>query len=382
MFIAKLGKWVEYYCSSIFDESGRAVYLLEVLRIIEKKPLGTSNEWPERQRPKAFEFVPFSIMLIVEGKIVLANEQTLRLFGKTFNLEEVNDDLITNIKQRIEKMLNNNVTINVFDYQFVFQDTVSMELKVNLSLLNYAGKKAVLSFIRIVNDNTKGRELYAAADFQKQVILKPFPFPDKAELETLYMPSKIVSGDFYFFQRINKDLLVGIIGDVSGKGITAALSISAFNVLFHEAALANHNPLEIVKVLNEKIVDYMDEKYVAVCCFSLDFAKQEAKIVGAGINQFIFFSHSGKGITRTVKGPFLGMFENCDFDQLIMRFQQGDKLYFFTDGLDHIMLDRNFSKKWFKLTTIAELFELLTFSDLFTANELRDDCTLLALVIK
>lgn len=55
-----------------------------------------------------------------------------------------------------------------------------------------------------------------------------------------------------------------------------------------EETFTEYEPINIVKNLNRKIAKYYEENYIAVCCFSINFSKKEFKIVGAGINQFMF----------------------------------------------------------------------------------------------
>lgn len=104
----------------------------------------------------------------------------------------------------------------------------------------------------------------------------------------VYVPAYTISGDFYRVNKINDELFIGILIDVKGKGISAALNISALELMFMEETFTEYEPINIVKNLNRKIAKYYEENYIAVCCFSINFSKKEFKIVGAGINQFMF----------------------------------------------------------------------------------------------
>lgn len=75
------------------------------------------------------------------------------------------------------------------------------------------------------------------------------------------MPARTVTGDFFKIYKVNEDLAIGIVGDVSGKGITAALSVLAFFVLFREAILISYDPSEIVKILNKKNCQLLRQIY-------------------------------------------------------------------------------------------------------------------------
>ena len=329
---------------------------------------------------------PYPITITVNGIIVLANEQALNLFGPVIIGENIKKLLDPGLKiiisKKMKQMLEKKIPKVVFDYRFINNNTVH-DLEITLCNIFYNRKPAILSLACDITE--RKRELNSAANFQKQVIQKTFPLLDKVDLGVLYVPAKTVSGDFYFFHKVNNNLLVGILGDVSGKGITAALSISAFNVLFHEAVLLSHTPSEIVDILNTKVAIYLGEKYVAACCFSIDFINNEVKVVGAGINHFFFQHSTSKFVKNVVKGPFLGMFESSIFDQQRIQFRPGDKFYFFTDGLDSILLDHEIEEKFIKTATPTEIVNCLSdiLDNMLTnAEGIKDDCTLLALEIK
>ena len=299
------------------------------------------------------------------------------------NIDKYSPDFTETINMRIKQIIKSKTQNAVFDYKIVIDDSSVIDIEVSSNYMTYNGQPAILSIIREITKRKK--ELNAAAKVQKRWLKKSFPLPNKANMETLYKPAKTVSGDFFAFRKVNEDLVVGIIGDVSGKGISAGLNISAFYVLFHEAVLKSHNPAEIIINLNEKIVDYLGESYIAACCFSFDFKNNEAKIVGAGINQFIYQNSDCKFDWRTVKGPFLGMFENSIFDEEIIDFQSGDKFYFFSDGLEGILDPDKITEDNIIKTTISEFKNCINsyLSDMSTEVErINDDCTLIALEMK
>lgn len=224
-----------------------------------------------------------------------------------------------------------------------------------------------------------------AAILQRQSLQKEFPLPNKVNMEMIYVPANTVSGDFYRMQIVKDNVVVGVIYDVSGKGVTAALNTSAFSVLFNESVLANQNPVDILHDLNDKVADFLGEMYIAASCFSFDFQKNIAKIAGAGINQFIYCSKKDFYQKKDIKGPFLGMFENSIFDQQIICFEPGDRFYFFTDGLEFLYGDMKIKDNYFKTATITELKNYTKKSIVEMQNNvkvIKDDCTLLALEIK
>lgn len=387
-YIPEFNKYMEYTCNPVLDRKGEIIFVVEQLRdITDRKILvNTIKESEERYR-KIVNLSPEAIIITVGDKIVLANNQACRLVGEEYSQligasvsKYVQDKSMEIIEKRIKYMKENKKAKCTFDYRIFRSDNSNIEIEVSSSYLTYKGKPAIQSIIRDITEMKKG--LNQAAKFQTKWLETECPFPEKIRMESLYMPARTVSGDFFKIYKISEDLVVGILWDVSGKGITAALSVSAFLVLFGEAVLASHDPQDIVKNLNNKIINHLEERYIAACCFSLDFKKNKAKVVGAGINQYMFQKSESDPREMIIKGPFLGMFEDSVFDEQIISFESGDRFCFFTDGLDFI-LDNEIN--YLKSHTITEFKDYLMdcLVDLLNYKEsLKDDSTIIALEIK
>ena len=351
--------------------------------IMERKTLENKFNKSEERYEDIFNILPESIIIIVDGEIALANKSALKynnnIIGKS--IYDLFPNVKTIIQKRIKQILRDKKTKAMFDYKIAFEDERVIDFEVSSSYILYNGKPAVLSVMRNITKMKNG--LNAAARIQKMALQQYFPLQDKASMETVYIPAKTVSGDFFHINKIDEDTVVGIIGDVRGKGITAALNISACNVLFHEAVLISDDPQVIINCLNSKIVNYLGESYIAACCFKLDFKNNKAKVVGAGINEFIFQTNN-QIQKKVVKGPFLGMFADSIFDEEIISFSTRDKFYFFTDGLEFIFDDKT-KEDCYKSSTITELkkyLNTLLSNMLMDLDGIKDDCTLLALQIK
>lgn len=122
--------------------------------------------------------------------------------------------------------------------------------------------------------------------------------------------------------------------------------------------------------LNRKAVQFLDEDYIALCCFYLDFRNGNLKAAGAGINEFIYKPRDSIGERKTIKGAPIGMFDNSEFDEVIIPFKSGDEFCFYSDGMDLI----------FNGDDLSCDYEYL--QDTIASNTyLQDDCTWLGLNI-
>ena len=378
-------KTMECSCNPLLSEDGFIKYVIVQMRDVSKTlQLENSLKESEKRYRQILDYFPDPVMISQNGKIVFANMEAQSYFETLVGTEIRNivPDFIKTAEKRINQIMKLKATKTVFDYRIQVAGGKELDVEVSSNYIDYNGKPAILSIGRDITERKKS--LQDAARIQKRFLPKVFPLAEKTRMKTLYKPAKTVSGDFYLLEKVHDDLVVGLIGDVSGKGITAAMNISAFNVLFREAVEKSVDPHEIVDVLNKKSMKYFGERYTAVCCFTLDYKKQEAWIVGAGINQFIYKSSEKKWEEHIVKGPFLGMFEDSTFDEKRMSFRKGDQLLFYSDGLETIMENEEFKAKHECRGSFDDLKNDLanTLKEKSTdLNGLMDDCTLLALEI-
>lgn len=389
-YIPERNTYMDTCFNPILNEAGDVIFVVERLRdITDKKILSNIMKKNEEMYRDIINASPDSIIITQDYKIVLSNTEACDLINtdyKNLNGESIYKffpaDYRKNVFKRIIHVLKMKKTKVYYDYMFTTKDNKKLNLQVSSSYLLYEGKPAIISVIRDITDIKKG--LNHASELQNRTLQKSFPIPEKVKMEYVYKPLNTISGDFFRIYKVNETFVLGILVDVSGNGLTAALSISAFDVLFLQEVLVTHDPRVLLKNLNIKLSDYLGEKYIAACCFSFDFINSKADIVGAGINEFVLHKHHGKAKIHTIKGSFLGMFDDSIFDEQIIHFEKGDKFYFFTDGLDFIFNDNKLVLEYIenvRLTTFKKYITDVLDNTITENGSLHDDSTMLALEI-
>ncbi|MBP2020486.1 PAS domain S-box-containing protein [Clostridium punense] len=388
-YMPEIDRYMDVTCNPVFDEEGNIVLVVEQLRDItkEKKLQQELIESEERYR-RIIDLSPDAIVVLVDGKIVLANKEAARIADTTkekligLSIETfVSIEYHSLIQARIEYILREKVSSPLFDYKLITLHSNVIDVQVSSKYVIYGGRPAIQCVIRDITEYKKS--LNTALKEQIKSLEKIFPIKSKAVLETLYIPSKILSGDYYIIKKISEDLVLGVLFDVSGKGVSAAMSISAFRVLFQEAMNVFTNPKELLDELNKKVSDYLDESYIAACCFSFNFKENQLKVVGAGINRFMYQSEHIIE-EKIVKGPFLGMFPNSLFDEEVIQVNKGDRIFFFTDGLDIVFDDEKITSEVVNLQNVGITKDYIysRFMDkTLDVNVLVDDSTLLIVEI-
>ncbi|MDP4178210.1 MAG: SpoIIE family protein phosphatase [Bacillota bacterium] len=344
----------------------------------------------EEKYKQIINSIPNAVIITQDKKIVLVNNKACELIGKNYNKiieSDIYDHIpiryVKVIHKKIKSILKDKKSNIISEYDFKCSADEQMNVQISSSYIIYKNKPAVLS--NIIDITEMKKDLNKAANFQRNFLQKCFPIIKKANMAIVYVPAKVVSGDFYRLYKIDENLVIGIIADIRGKGIIAALSISAFDVLFFQEVSVTHEPINIIKNLNEKLVNYNEENYIAACCFSIDFNKNELNVSSAGINQFIFHKKGQSLEVRIAEGTYLGMFQESVFDEQIISFESDDRFIFFTDGMDFILDEDKVIQKYLEKVSISKfkkyMDEFLN-DTLAEFGSLKDDCTMIELEMK
>lgn len=157
-------------------------------------------------------------------------------------------------------------------------------------------------------------------------------------IETMFLPAAEVGGDFYAFIPVDEDHLGVVIGDVSGRGIPAALLMTMTLGILQETSKHTASPGAILARANETMVsshktaDFSD---FASCFYAmLNPSKNILRYARAGHELPLWYrSKEKKVVPLEVPGSFLGIFKNSAFPENEVRLSKGDKVVFYTDGI-------------------------------------------------
>src|SRR6266436_2605382 len=172
---------------------------------------------------------------------------------------------------------------------------------------------------------------------QVQRLFLPVGKPAIAGLEIAgrMQPSRGVSGDYYDYIPIDAHTIQMVIADVAGKGVPAALLMSATAAAMQLEANHDRNMLEIVGRLNTGIHSVSDgERYVTLLLAEIDTHKRTLRYVNCGHNPALLFrAKTGKLTRMNSSCPPIGISpeEICELASADLI--AGDVLVFYTDGV-------------------------------------------------
>lgn len=145
-------------------------------------------------------------------------------------------------------------------------------------------------------------------------------------------------GDLYDFQKRDVSSGEGLcvsIGDVSGKGMPAAIFMARVMTLIRSATKTALSPVDILRTINEHISRNNDScMFVTFLAFFCDPKSRLVRFSNAGHNPPILLSANGD--VRYLKfspNTVLGVFDDAEFSEEVHQFESGDTLVFYTDGV-------------------------------------------------
>lgn len=185
-------------------------------------------------------------------------------------------------------------------------------------------------------------DLSIARKIQQSILPQTFPpFPDRPEFDIYaeMLTAKEVGGDFYDFFFIDQDRLAIIIGDVSGKGVPAAIFMAVSRTLLKAIATQIGNPGECLRRLNTMLIPESNmAMFVTVFYGILNTRTGEIQYTNGGHNPpYVIRNDGNVEPLQLTEGLLLGMLENIEYDVKKFSLQPGEKLFMFTDGVTEAM---------------------------------------------
>ena len=180
-------------------------------------------------------------------------------------------------------------------------------------------------------------DLYVASEIQRAILPKVFPpFPDLKSIDIYasMVAAREVGGDFFDYFLIEPHRLGFVIGDVSGKGISAAIFMAVSRTLIRAAGLKGGPASECLNYVNNLLCgESVSSMFVTVFYGILNTFNGEVEYVNAGHNAPYLLSSSGLNKLEMTEGIALGVLEDISFNSKVINMKPGEKLFLYTDGV-------------------------------------------------
>ena len=262
------------------------------------------------------------------------------LFGGGVLLEDGTIGTVETFQERkdllaeLTKQGNNRYIKVLIFYYFPRAAIVTLFFMVS-NLLNKRTYKLLDDEIRAHDEQEKSKtELEVAKSIQLNTLPGEFISKDGVEIIGELRAAKEVGGDFYDYVGIDKDHVAIIIGDVSGKGVPAAMFMMKTITSFRDFAVKGKKPSEILKAVNSSIFKGNTDS-MFVTCFLAILDKTTGKLVyaNAGHNPPVIGSNRNYRFLETKPRLILGCFEQSNVEDEETILKPGESITLYTDGI-------------------------------------------------
>ncbi len=181
-------------------------------------------------------------------------------------------------------------------------------------------------------------ELRIAHEIQQEMLPRKFPaFPEYQEfdLDGGMLPARHVGGDFYDFMMIDDSHLGFVVGDVSGKGISAALLMAQVRILIRSYCLQGYTPAETLSLVNNIIADENKQAMFATVFLGImHIATGEIVYCNAAhLNPLLLHTDGSASECEPTRNMAVGMLSGMPYHLGQTRLLPGESIIVLTDGV-------------------------------------------------
>ncbi len=293
-----------------------------------------------------------------------------------YRIEYFFNDLLKRIIDSREE--NNRVNQELMQIQIKHSEILEEKVKLRTDELN-----KTLSIIKY--------DLAVAKKIQLNTLHYPHSLVEELEIVPFYIPMSEVGGDFYAISKLNEFTYRILIADATGHGVQAALITMAIKGIYDNIKNFDIEIENIMSIFNNEFI----EKYISLnslmTCAIIEINVKEHffNYVSAGHPAIVCLKNNSIEILEKT-GMMLGVKEDLDFKSVRVKFNAGDRLFIFTDGIfeEFNAKEEEFGEE--RLFSILEdtknlpiktsIETVLTALDTFLENvEKQDDITILGI---
>jgi serine phosphatase RsbU (regulator of sigma subunit)/anti-sigma regulatory factor (Ser/Thr protein kinase) len=178
------------------------------------------------------------------------------------------------------------------------------------------------------------QELKVATLIQQNFLPKELPDLTGWQVAAYYRPAREVGGDFYDFIELDEDKLGIVIGDVTDKGVPAAMVMAATRSVLRASAQRLMAPGEVLERVNELLCPDMPEKMFVTCFYAvLERRTGKLSFANAGHDVPYLGTPDGEVTELRARGMPLGLMPGMDYEEKEAELGPGDTALLYSDGL-------------------------------------------------
>src|SRR5579863_1557536 len=198
------------------------------------------------------------------------------------------------------------------------------------------------------------QELRVARLIQQTLLPKEIPELPGWQISSYYQPARAVGGDFYDFLYFEDGRMGIVIGDVTDKGVPAALVMATTRSILRSTAHASISPGKVLELTNDLLHPDIPPKMFVTCLYAiLDPFSGHVEYANAG-HDLPHWRHNGKVTELRATGMPLGLMPEMFYEEKEVTLEAGDSVLFYSDGLVEA---HNTRREMFGFPRLARLLE-------------------------
>ena len=185
------------------------------------------------------------------------------------------------------------------------------------------------------------RDLENARRIQETLLPKVVPKINRLEISGKMIPAMHVGGDYYDLIKISETKLFVVIGDVSGKGLSASFYMSKLQTMIRLYCTAGKSPRQILTEVNKNIYESIERNwFITVTLALIDIKNKTMKFCRAGHTPLILVRNNSIQQIKPA-GLGIGLQKGDKFSKSLVertiRFKRNDLFFFYSDGITEMM---------------------------------------------
>jgi serine phosphatase RsbU (regulator of sigma subunit) len=223
---------------------------------------------------------------------------------------------------------------NILEVRLLHLETKRYSHALEETVRELEASREVIRLKNLEEQERREQELALAQETQESLLPRCLPRFENYHVHAFNSPTRYVGGDFYDFLPLSSGEWAGVLADVSGKGIPAALLSSMVLGALSMELRSNVNPQEVLDRVNRLLCEKsLPFQFVTLFLFVLS-PDGAGHFISAGHNPaYLYRAATGK-IERLISDAhFLGMFDSASFGPRALRLDKGDILVVNSDGL-------------------------------------------------
>jgi len=179
------------------------------------------------------------------------------------------------------------------------------------------------------------QELRVARRIQQASLPKEAPTLQGWQISPFYQPAREVGGDFYDFFELEDGRAGVVVGDATGKGVPAALVVTATYSMLRSAAqvLGSFSPGEVLSQVNETLAARIPQNMFVTCFYAILEPERGSLIYANAGHDLPYLWHGGTSEELRARGMPLGLMPGMSYEEKEIVLKTGEGVLFYSDGL-------------------------------------------------